>query len=373
MSLPVVDNLNLRELGPAPERAGLPSLWSLSVEELSVLGKAHGFRGSPAVLFRKIQRIAEWNEDGVDVGKGGRALLALTDPSLPTVVSEAPSDDGSTRLVLSTSDGHKIEAVHMPRSHVKVPRTTFCISSQVGCAMGCTFCATGTMGIVRNLTAGEIVGQVLALMRWRGPTTGHQLNVVFMGMGEPLHNLAHVSKAVAILCDERGIGMSPKRITVSTSGLVPKIVELSTTKPRPLLSVSVNAADDVTRSRVMPVNRAWNLATLKKTLLAYPFARGEKVLLAYVLLKGENDADDDAARLADFAAGLNANLNLIPLNEHARTTHKAPDDAWIAAFSQKLYAALQQRGFTGVLTTRNNRGRDIQGACGQLVQGDEAR
>ncbi len=373
MPLPVVDNLRLSELGPAPEKAGLPSLWSLSVEELQALGKGAGFDGSPAALFRRVQRVREWKDGDVDVGARARALLALTDRSLPAITAEAPSDDGSTRLVLTTSDGHKIEAVHMPRPHVRAPRTTFCISSQVGCAMGCTFCATGTMGIVRNLTAGEIVGQVLALMKWRGPATGHQLNLVFMGMGEPLHNLAHVTKAIAVLCDERGIGMSAKRITVSTSGLVPKIIELSQTTPRPMLSVSINAADDVTRSRVMPVNRAWNLATLKKTLLAYPFGRGEKVLLAYVLLKGENDADDDAVRLAEFAAGLRANVNLIPLNEHARTAHKAPDDEWVARFSRTLFAALRERDFKGVLTTRNNRGRDIQGACGQLVQDDDPR
>jgi 23S rRNA (adenine2503-C2)-methyltransferase len=346
----------------------------LGVDELSLLGKEAGFHGSPAALFARVQRVSGWNDDGdggVDfgAGKAARALLARTDRALPVIVDEAASGDGSARLVLSTSDGHRIEAVHMPREHIRVPRTTFCISSQVGCAMGCTFCATGTMGIVRNLTAGEIVGQVLALMRARGPSTGHALNLVFMGMGEPLHNLAHVQKAIAILCDRRGVGMSPRRITVSTSGLVPRIAALAAAPVRPLLAVSINAADDATRSRVMPVNRAWNLAALKQALLAWPLRKGEKLLLAYVLLQGENDADDDAARLAEFAAGLSANLNLIPLNEHARTAHKAPDDAWIAAFSQKLYAQLRQRGFTGVLTTRNNRGRDIRGACGQLVQG----
>ena len=235
--------------------------------------------------------------------------------------------------------------------------------------MGCTFCATGTMGIVRNLDAGEIVGEVLALMQAFGPRRGHEINIVFMGMGEPLHNLDNVARAVEILCDVRGVGLSARRITVSTSGLVPRIVAFSKLLVRPLLSVSINATTDETRSRIMPVNRAFNLATLKRTLLEYPFRTGEKVLLAYVLLQGENDSDDDAARLADFAAGLPANLNLIPLNEHALTTHKAPDDHWIDAFSARLYKELQARGFRGVLTTRNNRGRDVSGACGQLVQG----
>ena len=369
MTLPIVND-DGQSLKPAPERAGRPSLWALDPIAIEAMAKDVDFDGSPAQLFARIQRVAEWSEDGVDVGKRARRLLELTDQSLPEIIEEVPSDDGATRMVLLTADGHKIEAVHMPRPHIKTPRTTFCISSQVGCAMGCTFCATGTMGIVRNLSAGEIVGQVLALMRAKGPKTGHQLNLVFMGMGEPLHNLEHVARAVEILCDKRGVGLSEKRITVSTSGLVPQIERFARLPVRPLLAVSINAADDETRSRVMPVNRAWNLATLKKTLQAYPWRRGEKVLLAYVLLKGENDRDDDAARLADFAAGLPANVNLIPLNEHARTEHKAPDDAWIAAFSTRLYEALAERGFQGVLTTRNNRGRDVQGACGQLVQGE---
>ncbi|MDP2340327.1 MAG: 23S rRNA (adenine(2503)-C(2))-methyltransferase RlmN [Deltaproteobacteria bacterium] len=369
MSLAIVND-DGRSLKPAPERAGLPSLWALDPTDLQSLAKEADFDGSTAHLFGRIQRVAEWSDDGVDVGKRARLLLDRTDRSLPTIVEEVPSDDGSTRMVLLTADGHKIEAVHMPRDHVKNPRTTFCISSQVGCAMGCTFCATGTMGIVRNLSAGEIVGQVIALMKAKGPKTGHSLNLVFMGMGEPLHNLEHVARAVKVLCDERGIGLSEKRITVSTSGLVPQIERMAQLDVRPMLAVSINAADDETRSRVMPVNRAWNLATLKKTLQSYPWRRGEKVLLAYVLLKGENDSDDDAARLADFASGLPANLNLIPLNEHARTSHKAPDDAWIAAFSKRLYEELAQREFRGVLTTRNNRGRDVQGACGQLVQGE---
>jgi 23S rRNA (adenine2503-C2)-methyltransferase len=378
MSLPILPDLTT--LAPAPERAALPSLWSATVDELSVCMGEHGVAGSAEQLFARVQRAGGWRDD-VDVdaadpaavavrlgiGKRGAALLTRFDVSLPRITSQAPSEDGSTRMVLATVDGHSIEAVHMPRPHVRVPRTTFCISSQVGCAMGCTFCATGTMGIVRNLSAGEIVGQVLALMRAKGPGLGHHLNLVFMGMGEPLHNLAHVARAVEVLCDPRGLGLSPKRITVSTSGLVPRIREFAALAVRPLLGVSINASDDVTRSRVMPVNRAYNLAALKSTLLAYPFRPGERVLLAYVLLRGENDTDVDADRLAAFASGLPANVNLIPLNEHERTAHRAPDDDWVAAFSARLYGRLKADGFAGVLTVRNNRGRDIDGACGQLV------
>ena len=352
---------------PAPERRGRLSAWSQDVASLASL-MAPGARGTAKHIFASLQRVSSWDAQGPTLGRAGRAVLEQLDLELPVIIESVPSEDGATRLVLRTGDGHKIEAVHMPRPHVKNPRTTFCISSQVGCAMGCTFCATGTMGIVRNLGAGEIVGQVLALMRAHGPTRGHELNIVFMGMGEPLHNLDNVARAVEILCDPRGVGLSPRRITVSTSGLVPRIERFATLTVRPLLSVSINATTDDTRSRIMPVNKAFNLAALKKTLLDYPYRAGEKVLLAYVLLQGENDSDDDAERLADFAAGLPANVNLIPLNEHSLTTHKAPDDRWIAAFSARLYEALKAREFTGVLTTRNNRGRDIRGACGQLVQ-----
>ncbi|HEY1097371.1 MAG TPA: 23S rRNA (adenine(2503)-C(2))-methyltransferase RlmN [Myxococcota bacterium] len=366
MGLTVLDDTGA--VRPAPERGGKPSAWAQDVTSLAALMPPGG-RGTVEHVFSQLQRIATWNEHGPVLGKTGRAVLEQLDLELPEIVETAPSSDGATRVVMKTGDGHLIEAVHMPRPHVKHPRTTFCVSSQVGCAMGCTFCATGTMGIVRNLSAGEIVGEVLALMRRFGPDRGHELNLVFMGMGEPLHNLDNVARAVEIMCDPRGIGLSAKRITVSTSGLVPRIESFAKLAVRPLLSVSINATTDETRSRVMPVNRAFNLARLKQTLVAYPFRPGEKVLLAYVLLQGENDTDDDAARLADFAAGLPANVNLIPLNEHALTTHKAPDDAWIASFSARVYDELKARDFGGVLTTRNNRGRDIRGACGQLVQG----
>ena len=367
-------------VAPAPERLVAPSLWGLTPADLAAearrLDLSH--RGSFGRLFNLVQRVDRWTRaDDADEakegalrphpGRDGRGLLAALDTSLPAIVDRVHSSDGATRLVLETVDGHRIEAVHMPRDHVREPRTTFCVSSQVGCAMGCTFCATGTMGIIRNLTAGEIVGQVLALMAALGPAQGDHLNIVFMGMGEPLHNLAHVAKAVEVLCHPDGLAMSPRRITVSTSGLVTRIDQFAKLAVRPRLSVSINATTDETRSAIMPVNRTWKLADLKACLERYPFEKGEKALLAYVLLRGENDTDDDAHRLADFAAGIPAIVNLIPLNEHEGTTHKAPDGAWVQQFSKRLYDALKARPFTGVLTIRNNRGRDVQGACGQLV------
>ncbi len=342
---------------PAPEKAAPRSLWSLLPHDLAPA------RGDASVLFSRIQRVSTWKDGAPDVGKAGRALIAACDASLPRIEEKHTSDDGSTRVVMATSDGHRIECVHMPRA-VKNPRVTLCVSSQVGCAMGCTFCATGTMGIKRNLTAGEIVGEVLALMHAMGPGSGHQLNLVFMGMGEPLHNLDHVARAIEVLCHDKGVGMSPNRITVSTSGLVPGIERLARLplRVRPLLALSVNSTTDEARSRVMPVNRAWNLARLKQALLAWPARKGEKILLEYVLLAGVNDKDDDATRLAEFASGFKHNVNVIPLNEHASTSLRAPTDDRVLAFARRLTEL-------GCLATvRNNRGRDVRGACGQLVQ-----
>jgi 23S rRNA (adenine2503-C2)-methyltransferase len=341
---------------PAPERAAAPSVWSLLPPEL----KALGYSRDEGALFERIQRVSTWTDGAPDVGKPGRALLADCDLSLPRLIERHTAADGATRCVLETIDGHKIEAVHMPRA-VKNPRVTFCISSQVGCAMGCTFCATGTMGIVRNLSAGEIVGQVLTLMHAMGPKTGHALNLVFMGMGEPLHNLDHVARAIEVLCDPRGVGMSANRITVSTSGLVAGIDRLAQLKVRPLLALSVNASTDEKRSQIMPINRRWNLRDLKDALMRFPLRRGEKILLEYVLLRGENDSDDDAKRLAELAHGFRHNVNVIPLNEHAATSHRAPDDDHVLRFARRLTEL-------GCLCTiRANRARDVRGACGQLV------
>jgi 23S rRNA (adenine2503-C2)-methyltransferase len=347
---------------PAPELTGAVSVWGLRPADLAALVPG----ADPGALFAKLQRVTAWRDDQPVLGKRAAAALAHLDFSRPEITERHASSDGSTRLVLRTRDGRLIEAVHMPRA-VKNPRVTVCVSSQVGCAMACTFCATGTMGIVRNLTAGEIVGEVLSVMAAMGPEKGHQLTLVFMGMGEPLHNLDHVARAIEVLCDPLGVGMSPSRITVSTSGLVTGIERLARLPVRPLLALSVNATTDEARSRIMPVNRRWGLDTLKSTLLAFPLRRGEKLLLEYVLLKGVNDTEDDAVRLAAFANGLRHNVNVIPLNEHAGTSFQAPDDAWVLSFARKLTEL-------GCLcTVRANRGRDVRGACGQLVQAGRPR
>jgi 23S rRNA (adenine2503-C2)-methyltransferase len=344
----------------APERGGPPSAWALLPEDLAALDCP----GRPAHVFARLQRARTWLPDRLFLAREIRAWLeSRTDLSLPTILERHPSADGSTKLVLGLSDGHRIEAVHMPRGEGD-PRITFCVSSQVGCALGCTFCATGAMGIVRNLTAGEIVGQILAVMRDLGPDRGEFLYLVFMGMGEPLHNLDHVHRAIRVLCHPAGMLLSPGRITVSTAGLVSGIEKLARMEPRPQLAVSLNATTDAARSATMPVNRAWNLARLRQALDTWKPKRHERLLFEYVLLGGVNDTLDDADRLAAWLGDLRHrhNVNLIPMNEHQHSPFREPQEERTQAFAKRLH----EHGC--FVTVRRSRGRDVQGACGQLAR-----
>ena len=348
----------------APERGGPPSAWALLPEDFA----AQGCPGRPAHVFTRLQRINTRREGGLFLSREIRTWLEeQTDLSLPVILERHPSSDGSARLVIGLSDGHRVEAVHMPR-RADDPRVTYCISSQVGCALGCTFCATGAMGIVRNLTAGEIVGQVLTLMRELGPERGEYLYLVFMGMGEPLHNLEHVHRAITVLCHPEGALLSPWRITVSTAGLVSGIERLAKMNPRPQLAVSLNATTDAARSATMPVNRAWNLARLRQALDAWQLKRHERFLFEYVLLAGVNDTLEDADRLAAWLGDLRRrhNVNLIPMNEHVHAPFREPTEERLQAFARRLH----EHGC--FITVRRSRSRDVQGACGQLVRRLEA-
>lgn len=272
-----------------------------------------------------------------------------------------PSLDGSTKYEFSLRGGQKVEAVFMPF----LQRNTLCISSQVGCAMGCTFCATGTMGFKRHLSAGEMVSQVLHMRREHPDRRGfsRRFNVVFMGMGEPLHNLHQVMKAVAILTDPNGLNMPARDIAVSTSGLVSRIEQLAGYEKRPQLMVSLAATTDRARSAIMPVNRAYPLADLVRCLKTYPLRKGERIMLSYVLIAGRNDKADDARRLADIASEFPSMVNLIPMNEHEGSPGmREPSEAGL----QRFYERLTQYGVFA--TVRRSRGRDVAGACGQLVQ-----
>lgn len=296
------------------------------------------------------------------MGKPALGLLQEQfDFSLPEVARVASSSDGSTKLVLAFADGNTVETVHMPRD-VRTPRVTLCVSSQVGCAMGCTFCHTATMGLVRNLRADEIVAQVLVAIDMLGPKDLGLVTLVFMGMGEPLHNLPEVLRAVKVLADPRGLGIAPSRMTVSTSGLVPGIDKLAEADVRPCLAVSLNATTDEGRARTMPITKAWGLPTLRAALQRFPLRPHEKLTLEYVALAGENDTDEDADRLAEFARGLKHNVNVIPFNAYEGALFDEPPSERLAAFVLRL----RQHGC--LATIRYSRGRDAEAACGQLVR-----
>lgn len=289
-------------------------------------------------------------------------MLAELGLVLPRIAERHASADGSTKLVLELGS-ERVEAVHMPRA-VGSGRVTLCISSQVGCAMGCGFCATATMGFVRHLSAGEIVAQVLTVVAELGPRHPSELTLVFMGMGEPLHNLPEVSRAVRVLCDPRGLGLSPRRITLSTSGLVPELAELGAIEPRPLLAISLNATTDQVRSELMPIGRRYPLDVVRRALEAYPVRARERVTVEYVLLAGVNDSAADAERLSDFCTGFPHHINLIPFNEHPHSSFRAPPERDVDHFARTLLARRPE-----VVTVRRSRGRDVQAACGQLIKG----
>ena len=343
-------------LEPAPKRRvrGGASAFSALPTDLA----QHDYK-NPTHVFGCIQRPWLWQAGAPLLGRDNRARSSLSF-ALPSVRAERAAADGSTKLLFEVDAGDRVEAVHMPRGE----RVTLCISSQVGCAMGCTFCATATMGFGRHLLAHEIVGQVLVTLHTLGPRHPGELTLVFMGMGEPLHNLREVARAIAVLCHPAGLGLSARRITVSTSGLVPELAELGRLAPRPLLAISVNATTDEQRSLLMPIGRRYPLAELRTALEHFPVRPRERITVEYVLLAGVNDSPADARRLVNFCASFPHQINLIPFNAHESSEFRAPSEDSVDAFAR---AALGER--PTLLTVRRSRGRDVGAACGQLVLG----
>ena len=290
-------------------------------------------------------------------------LEAEMDLAWPGVVLSQTSTDGSTKHVFELGDGRQVEGVHMPYED----RATLCLSSQVGCAMGCTFCATGQMGIIRNLTPAEIVGQVVAMLIHHLHPQERPINLVFMGMGEPLHNFDHLMAAFETLTDASGLAIPPRRITVSTSGLVSGIDRLGSCVRRPRLAVSLNGTTDEHRSRIMPVNRVWDLEALADSLSRFPLQSGERITLEYVLLKGATDTLEDGRRLAAFARRFPAKVNLIPFNPHEGSGFEPPDESRVSALCHLLSEAALP------VSVRRSRGQDVAGACGQLVRAGQSR
>jgi 23S rRNA (adenine2503-C2)-methyltransferase len=275
---------------------------------------------------------------------------------LPEVDARFQSADGTRRYLLRLEDGKTVEAVLMPEEG----RDTLCISTQVGCPVDCKFCLTALMGLERNLTAGEVVGQVLSLLANNGLSPGRdRINIVMMGMGEPLLNLAAVLKATRILVDPRGVGISPRRITLSTSGIIPKIVELGKEPVRPKLAVSLNASTDEQRRDLMPITRKYSLQDLLEACRAYPLRRWERLTFEYALLKGVNDSDADARRVVRLLANLKCTVNLIALNPGPGIAFETPDPERVLSFQ-----AILRRSMPCFI--RKPRGRDIFAACGQL-------
>ncbi|MFL6351457.1 MAG: 23S rRNA (adenine(2503)-C(2))-methyltransferase RlmN [Bryobacteraceae bacterium] len=283
-------------------------------------------------------------------------LLAQNPVGLPSCERRFDSSDGTRRYLLRLDDNRTVEAVLMPEEG----RDTICISSQVGCPVDCKFCLTALMGLERNLTAGEIVGQVLHIARENGiRPTENRMNVVLMGMGEPLLNLDSVLKATRLLVDKDGIGMSVKRITVSTSGIIPKIRELAEAEIRPKLAISLNASTEEQRREVMPITRKYHLSELMDACRAYPLRPWEKLTFEYVLLKDVNDTDEDARRVVRLLARLNAKVNLIALNPGPGIPFETPERERVEGFQAIVRKAVP-------CFIRKPRGRDIFAACGQL-------
>ena len=296
-----------------------------------------------------------------DLGRGFREFLASSySAAYPTVEREFVSRDGSVRYLLGLEDGSAIEAVYMPEEN----RATLCLSSQVGCAVDCRFCFTALGGVKRNLTAGEIVGQALAIADAQRIAPKPRLNVVFMGQGEPLLNLGPVMKAVNILADEAGCGVALRRITISTSGIVPRIYDLAREPVRPKLAVSLNASTDEQRTALMPINRKYPLGDLLGACRAYPLRPRERLTFEYVLLDGLNDSEADAARVAALLQGIPSRVNLIPYNPGEGLPYRPSPLARVLRFQQ----ALKNRQVPAFI--RISRGRDIMAACGQLSLAD---
>lgn len=284
---------------------------------------------------------------------------------LPKIVTRQISADGTRKYLVQVKGGHEVETVYIPEEN----RGTLCISSQVGCTLTCSFCHTGTQKLVRNLTAGEIVGQVMLarddLGEWPVPSapkdeTRLVSNLVLMGMGEPLYNFENVRDAMQVVMDNEGLALSRRRITLSTSGVVPEITR-AIEEIGCLLAVSLHATTNEVRDKLVPINKRWNIEALLNTLRGYPrLSNSERITFEYVMLKGINDSDADARRLVKLISGIPAKINLIPFNEWPGAPYERSDWKRIEAFSNIVYKA----GYASPI--RTPRGEDIMAACGQL-------
>ena len=350
------------------------NLKALSANELTEFIKTHGqspYRARQVInwIYKKY---ATSFEEMTDMSKSFRELLEKTALiSNMKLIRKQISKDGTHKFLLALEDGETIESVLIPDKN----RLTLCISSQAGCAMGCKFCITGRLGLRRNLKAHEIVDQIIAVQRLIDSNSIHLnhnfeiktyrsnckkiTNIVLMGMGEPLHNFTVVIEALRRIINF--IGFSKRKITLSTAGIIPKIIELAEKGPEISLAVSLNATTDMVRNKIMPVNRKYPIKKLIKTCREFPLAPGRRITVEYVLIDGVNDSKDDALRLVKLLRGIKLKVNLIQYNSCSKTAEfRKPSDDTISVF-QKI---LLNSGITAII--RKSRGEDISAACGQL-------
>ncbi|HTM39412.1 MAG TPA: 23S rRNA (adenine(2503)-C(2))-methyltransferase RlmN [Terriglobales bacterium] len=362
--------------------SGVPqlALLGLDIQELTDLAESSGepaYRGRQ--LFQAIygDRIESPTEIST-LPQSFRQLLNERGYAVgqPEIQKRFVSSDGTVRYLMAFDDGESVETVWMPEGDSgeagdgseagdeeekarERQRATICVSSQVGCAVGCEFCLTALLGVKRNLTAGEIVGQIITALNDQKAFPGRErLNLVFMGMGEPLLNFDNFMKAVRLLAE--GVGIPQSRMTVSTAGIVPRIYDLGREAIRPKLAISLNASNDELRSQLMPLNRKWSLEMLLRAAREFPLRNRERLTFEYVLLDGVNDSLENAREVLELIRGLRAKVNLIALNPGPGIDFATPAQERVLAFQQVLMGG-------GVPTfIRRPRGRDIYAACGQL-------
>ena len=337
--------------------AAKPDIKSLTREQLIAWLEAQGERSFRAdqILKWLYVRLADAFDQMTDIRKAFRQRLAEQFHIARFTARTLDSSDGTRKFLFTLGDGRNVESVLIPeRDH-----STLCVSSQVGCALGCRFCVTGQGGLERNLTQAEIVGQVWEV-RKRMADPNQLTNLVFMGMGEPLANYAAVVTAINTLTNsEWGMKFAGRRVTVSTSGLAPRIPDLGR-DTRANLAVSLNAVDDETRSRLMPINDTYPIAALLSACREFPLASGRKITFEYILIRDLNDSIDHARRLTKLLAPLKAKINLIPFNPHPGSAFRRPSNERIQAFQDFLIG----KHFTSIV--RYSKGQDIMAACGQL-------
>jgi 23S rRNA (adenine2503-C2)-methyltransferase len=296
--------------------------------------------------------ILDFNEM-TNIAKGLRGIFGtMFSTSLPEITDTVTSDDGSTKYGLVTEDGNLIESVFMPEEG----RNTLCVSSQIGCRMGCRFCVTGKIGFRRNLSASEIVGQIMAVRRHLGDT--RISNIVFMGMGEPIDNLDNVLTSLDIIKNSLGLDFSHRKVTLSSVGLIDGLHSIEAKVAS--LAISLNAADDKKRTYLMPINRLYPIREIIKFVREFKASRRVRITFEYVLLKGVNDSMEDAKQLAEILQGVKCKVNLIPCNESPYIEFKTPSPETVERFQ----AYLHDKRFITII--RDSRGKDVSGACGQL-------